>query len=695
MEEATTRSNFVWEAVEQDLKDGRYTQVHTRFPPEPNGYMHIGHCKALITDFLTAEKFGGKCNLRFDDTNPAKEDTEFVEAIKNDIHWLGFDWTGGLYYASDYYDKCYEIAEDWIRRGLAYVDELNKEQMREYRGTLTKPGKNSPWRDRPAEESLDLFRRMRAGEFAEGQYTLRAKIDMASPNIVMRDPTMYRILYKEHWRTGKKWCIYPMYDFAHPIGDALEGISHSLCSLEYEIHRPLYDWVVEHSQSMLPARPRQIEFARLNMTRTVMSKRKLRALVMGGYVKGWDDPRMPTLSGLRRRGCTAAAIRDFVSRIGLSKADSTVDTALLDACIRDDLGEKAARVMAVLHPLKVVLTNWDADKTLTLTVENHPKHPEMGSHTVTFGKELYIEQEDFMEVPAKKFQRMYPGFEVRLNGAYIVKCEGCKKDENGNVTEVYCTVDMDSLSGSEGADRKIKGKTLHWVSAADAVPFEARLYDPLLADDSALEEIAVTWEYTGTAPSGGWLLMYQIDGSSTPNVVKCTQPSAVISPLIPSAKYQFTIQAADGTSIFGNVKTQTIRNASVYDDHGLSADHITTHLVKTPDTEDWHFESIGTAAYTSEFAVGDKISVVLQGTTNFYVPEDPLDILFVIRDGYGNVIPKYISEATGDWKEIWYAGDYHYGELDVPTAPDAPGDYSLSIYFNGLAITVITFTVTE
>ena len=490
MEEATTRSNFVWEAVEQDLKDGRYTQVHTRFPPEPNGYMHIGHCKALITDFLTAEKFGGKCNLRFDDTNPAKEDTEFVEAIKNDIHWLGFDWTGGLYYASDYYDKCYEIAEDWIKRGLAYVDELNKEQMREYRGTLTKPGKNSPWRDRPAEESLDLFRRMRAGEFAEGQYTLRAKIDMASPNIVMRDPTMYRILYKEHWRTGKKWCIYPMYDFAHPIGDALEGISHSLCSLEYEIHRPLYDWVVEHSQSMLPAHPRQIEFARLNVTRTVMSKRKLRALVMGGYVKGWDDPRMPTLSGLRRRGCTAAAIRDFVSRIGLSKADSTVDTALLDACIRDDLGEKAARVMAVLHPLKVVLTNWDADKTLTLTVENHPKHPEMGSHTVTFGKELYIEQEDFMEVPAKKFQRMYPGFEVRLNGAYIVKCEGCKKDENGNVVEVYCTVDMDSLSGSAGADRKIKGKTLHWVSAADAVPFEARLYDPLLADDSALEDEA-------------------------------------------------------------------------------------------------------------------------------------------------------------------------------------------------------------
>ena len=488
MEETTTRSNFIWDAIEQDLKEGRYQQVHTRFPPEPNGYMHIGHCKALIMDFLTAEKYGGKCNLRFDDTNPAKEDTEYVEAIMRDIHWLGFDWTGGLYYASDYYDKCYEIAEDWIQRGLAYVDELTPEQMKEYRGTLTKPGKNSPWRDRPWEESLDLFRRMKAGEFPEGRYTLRAKIDMASPNIVMRDPAMYRILYKEHWRTGNKWCIYPMYDFAHPIGDALEGISHSLCSLEYEIHRPLYDWVVEKSANMLPAKPRQIEFARLNLTRTVMSKRKLRALVEGGYVRGWDDPRMPTLSALRRRGYTPTAIRDFISRIGLSKADSIVDTAVLEACVRQDLDANVERVSAVLKPIKVVLTNWPEGETRELVVENHPKKPEMGTHTVTLGREIWIDAEDFMEVPANKFQRMYPGFEVRLKGACIVKCEGCTKDADGNITEIQCTVDFDSFSGCEGAARKIKGKVIHWVNVADAVPFEARLYEPLLAEEKADED---------------------------------------------------------------------------------------------------------------------------------------------------------------------------------------------------------------
>jgi len=490
MEEAFERTNFIWDAIDQDLESERYQQIHTRFPPEPNGYMHIGHCKALITDFLTAEKYGGLCNLRFDDTNPAKEDTEYVEAIKRDIKWLGFDWTGGLYYASDYYDKCYEIAEDWIKRGLAYVDELSKEEMRQYRGTLKEPGKNSPWRDRPAEESLDLFRRMKAGEFAEGQYTLRAKIDMPSPNIVMRDPAMYRILYKEHWRTGKKWCIYPMYDFAHPIGDALEGISHSLCSLEYEIHRPLYDWVVEHSQNMLPAKPRQIEFARLNLTQTVMSKRKLRALVEGNFVRGWDDPRMPTLSALRRRGYTAAAIRDFISRVGVAKADSTVDYALLEACVREDLGVNAARAMAVLNPIKVVLTNWPEGETKTLVMENHPDHPEMGTHEITFGREIYIDADDFMEVPAKKFQRMYPGFEVRLKGAYIVKCEGCTKDETGNVIEIQCTVDLDSASGTPGSERKIKGKVLHWVSAADAVPFEARLYEPLLASEEDLAEEA-------------------------------------------------------------------------------------------------------------------------------------------------------------------------------------------------------------
>ena len=438
VEEKAARTNFIWDAIDQDLKEGRYQQVHTRFPPEPNGYMHIGHCKALIMDFLTAEKYGGKCNLRFDDTNPAKEDTEYVEAIKRDINWLGFHWTGGLYYASDYYDKCYEIAEDWIKRGLAYVDELSKEEMRAYRGTLTEPGKNSPWRDRPWEESLDLFRRMRAGEFPEGSLTLRAKIDMASPNIVMRDPAMYRILYKEHWRTGNKWCIYPMYDFAHPIGDAMECISHSMCSLEYEIHRPLYDWVVEHSQNMLPARPRQLEFARLNMTQTVMSKRYLRQLV--------------------------------------------------ESCVRDDLGEKSPRAMAVLRPLKVELINWPAGEIQEIQVENHPDHPEMGVRTIRFGRELYIEQDDFMEVPAKKYQRMFPGNEVRLKGAYIVRCEDCVKDENGQVTLVRCTVDLDSFSGSEGANRKIKGKTLHWVSAADAIPFEARLYEPLLAANEDLEE---------------------------------------------------------------------------------------------------------------------------------------------------------------------------------------------------------------
>ncbi len=501
MEDTTSRSNFIWDMIEQDLSEGRYTQVHTRFPPEPNGYMHIGHCKALIMDFLTAEKYGGKCNLRFDDTNPAKEDNEYVEAIKRDIHWLGFHWTGGLYFASDYYEKLYEIAEDWIKRDLAYVDELTQEEMRQYRGTLTQPGKNSPWRDRPVEESLDLFRRMRAGEFPEGKYLLRAKIDMASPNIVMRDPAMYRILYKEHWRTGNKWCIYPMYDFAHPISDALEGISHSMCSLEYEIHRPLYDWVVEKSAHMLPAKPRQIEFARLNITQTVMSKRYLRQLVEGGYVSGWDDPRMPTLSALRRRGYTAAAVRDFISRIGMSKADSTVDYALLESCVRDDLGATCARAMAVLRPLKVVLTNWPEGEVKHIEVENHPDHPEMGTHTVSFGREIYIEQDDFMEVPAKKFQRMYPGFEVRLKGAYIVRCDECVKDENGNIVEVHCTVDMDSASGTEGANRKIKGKVLHWVSADDCVPFEARLYEPLLVEEGDMVEDEETEGAEAAAPA--------------------------------------------------------------------------------------------------------------------------------------------------------------------------------------------------
>ncbi len=482
MEETSVRSNFIWDAIDQDLENQVYTRVHTRFPPEPNGYMHIGHCKALITNFLTAEKYGGQCNLRFDDTNPAKEDMEYVRAIEEDIHWLGFHWTGGLYYASDYYDKCYEIAEDWILRGLAYVDELSRDEMRAYRGTLTESGRNSPWRDRSVEENLDLFRRMKNGEFPAGSRVLRAKIDMSSPNIVMRDPTLYRILYKEHWRTGKKWCIYPMYDFAHPIGDAMEGISHSLCSLEYEIHRPLYNWVVEKAANLLPSRPRQIEFARLNLNRTVMSKRYLRALVEGGYVRGWDDPRMPTLCAMRRRGYTPESIRAFVAEIGLSKADSVVDTALLEHCVRDDLGKRAPRIMAVLRPLKVVLTNWPEDRRLEIELENHPDHPEWGSRTVTFEREIYVEQDDFMEVPAKKYFRLYPGNEVRLKGAYIIRCDECVKNEKGEITELHCTVDLDSASGTPGAERKVKG-TLHWLGVHDCVPMTARLYEPLLVED--------------------------------------------------------------------------------------------------------------------------------------------------------------------------------------------------------------------
>ncbi len=488
MENESVRTNFIWDAIDQDLADGKCEKIHTRFPPEPNGYLHIGHCKALITDFGTAEKYGGLCNLRFDDTNPAKEDNEYAEGIKQDIRWLGFEWTGGIFYASDYYEKLYEIAEDFIKRGLAYVDELTPEQMTEYRGTLTTPGTDSPWRERPMEESLDLFRRMRAGEFPEGRMILRAKIDMASPNMNMRDPAMYRILYKEHWRTGKAWCIYPMYDYAHPLSDALEGITHSLCSLEFENHRPLYDWVVEKAGLRAPhldkdgnrtIGPRQIEFARLNITRTVMSKRHLRRLVEEGYVSGWDDPRMPTLCAMRRRGYTGSAIRAFVEQVGLAKADSTSDVAMLEACVRDDLGEKAPRVMAVLNPLRCVLTNVADDWTDTLTMENHPDHPELGERQVTIGKEIWIEREDFMEEPPKKFFRLKPDGEVRLKGAYIIRCDRAVKDENGNIDHVECTVDLDTRSGSEGANRKVKG-TIHWVSARDCAFFEARLYDQLM-----------------------------------------------------------------------------------------------------------------------------------------------------------------------------------------------------------------------
>ena len=487
MENENARTNFIWDAIDQDLREGRAQQVHTRFPPEPNGYPHIGHCKALVTDFGTAEKYGGLCNLRFDDTNPAKEDTEYAEAIKRDIEWLGFHWTGGLFYASDYYQRLYDIAEDFIKRGLAYVDELSDDEMKEYRGTLTTPGKNSPWRDRPAAESLDLFRRMKAGEFPEKRYILRAKIDMASPNMNMRDPAMYRILYKEHWRTGNTWCIYPMYDFAHPLSDAFEGITYSLCSLEFEDHRPLYDWFVEKAGFRAGDGkgyygPRQIEFARLNITRTVMSKRHLRTLVEGGYVNGWDDPRMPTLCAMRRRGYPGSAIRAFVDQVGLAKADSIVDVRMLDACVRSALENSAPRVMAVLNPVKVVFTNVPEDWTDTLIIENHPDHLEMGEREVTISKEIWIEKEDFEEDPPKKFFRLKPDGEVRLKGAYIIKCENVVHAPDGSIDRIECSIDLSSRSGSEGANRKVKG-TVHWVDARDCAAFEARLYDQLMTEE--------------------------------------------------------------------------------------------------------------------------------------------------------------------------------------------------------------------
>ena len=486
-------ANFIEDFVEQDLASGRFDHVHTRFPPEPNGYLHIGHCKALCVDFGIAEKFGGKCNLRFDDTNPTKEETAFVEGIQRDIEWLGYKWDK-LYFASDFFDRLYEIAKDMIRRGVAYVDDQTPEEMRANRGTLTKPGVNSPYRDRSVEENLDLFERMKNGEFEEGTHVLRAKIDMANPNVLLRDPAMYRINRRSHHRTGDKWCIYPMYDFQHPIQDAIEGVTHSLCSLEYEIHRPLYDWFVNHA-GVTDQPPRQIEFARLNIERTVMSKRHLRRMVEEGVVSGWDDPRMPTLVAMRRRGYPAAAIHDFMGRVGVAKADSTVEGSLLDHCVREALADTAPRAMAVVNPVKVVLTNWPEDKIDVLTIENHPDHPEFGTREVRFGRELYIEAEDFMEEPVKKFFRMAPGKEVRLKGAYIVRCEDFVKDEAGNISELHCTVDFDSRSGSEGANRKVKG-TLHWVSAIDGVPCEYRLYEPILAEDEP-ETNAVTVDEDG------------------------------------------------------------------------------------------------------------------------------------------------------------------------------------------------------
>ncbi len=482
--EAGESRNFIHAFIEEDIAEGGQFEgmtVHTRFPPEPNGYLHIGHCKALTIDFGTAEKYHGMCNLRMDDTNPSKEDTEYVDAIKEDIHWLGFDWDDRFFYASDYFDKMYECAVGLIKKGLAYVCELTPDQMREMRGDLTHPAQ-SPYRDRPIEESLDLFERMKAGEFENGKMTLRAKIDLASGNFNMRDPVIYRINHAVHHRTGAKWCIYPMYDFAHPIEDALECITHSLCSLEFEAHRPLYNWVVENCDG-LPAKPRQIEFARLGINYTVMSKRKLRQLVEENRVSGWDDPRMPTLCGLRRRGYTPRSIRNFCDRIGVSKADSTVDFAFLEHCLREDLNETAQRTMAVLRPIKLTITNYPEGKTEIFDVENNPVHPEQGTHPVSFSRNLYMEADDFLEVPVPKYKRLYPqGLECRLKGAYLIKCTGCVKDEQGNVTEVLCEYDPESRGGDPADGRKVKGATIHWVDAATAVDAEVRLYDNLFND---------------------------------------------------------------------------------------------------------------------------------------------------------------------------------------------------------------------
>ena len=472
--------NFIHNYIQEDLK-GELNKINTRFPPEPNGYLHIGHAKSICLNFGLAKLYGGKCNLRFDDTNPTKEDVEYVESIQEDVKWLGFDWEDRLYYASSYFDKYYEVAVKLIKEGKAFVCELTAEEMREYRGTLSTPGKESPYRNRSVEENLDLFERMKAGEFPDGSKTLRAKIDMASPNINMRDPVIYRISHSTHHTTGDKWCIYPMYDFAHPLEDAIEGITHSICTMEFEDHRPLYDWVVrEAGYTVNP--PRQIEFARLGMTNTVMSKRKLRALVENGLVDGWDDPRMPTISGLRRRGYTPESIRDFCERIGVSKANCMVDSGLLDYCIRDDLKAKAKVVMAVLDPLKLVITNYPEGQAEMIEVENNPENPELGTREVPFTREVYIEREDFMEEPVKKFFRLAPGKEVRLKGAYFVTCTDFVKDENGVVTEVHCTYDPETRGGNAPDGRKVKG-TLHWVSATENVPATARLYDHMMLDN--------------------------------------------------------------------------------------------------------------------------------------------------------------------------------------------------------------------
>ena len=483
MEKETGSKNFIEQIIEKDLAEGVYDKVCTRFPPEPNGYLHIGHAKAVLLNYGLAKKYGGQFNMRFDDTNPTKERTEFVESIKEDIRWLGADWGDYLYFASNYFEQMYEAAEKLIRKGKAFVCDLSAEEIREYRGTLTEPGKESPYRNRSVEENLDLFRRMRAGEFPDGSKVLRAKIDMASPNINMRDPVIYRVAHMSHQNTGDAWCIYPMYDFAHPIEDAIEGVTHSICTLEFEDHRPLYDWVVRELE--YPHPPKQIEFAKLYLTNVVTGKRYIKKLVEEGSVDGWDDPRLVSIAALRRRGFTPESIQKFVELCGVSKAQSSVDYAMLEYCIREDLKLKRSRVMAVLNPVKLVIDNYPEGQAEELTVQNNLENESLGSRTVPFSRELYIEREDFMEVPPKKYFRMFPGNEVRLMNAYFVKCTGCEKDAQGNVTVIHGTYDPDSRGGNSPDGRKVKG-TIHWVSAAHAVKAECRLYENLIDESKGV-----------------------------------------------------------------------------------------------------------------------------------------------------------------------------------------------------------------
>ena len=523
---AAESRDFIREIVAADVAAGKNGgKVVTRFPPEPNGYLHIGHAKAICLDFRAASEFSGHCNLRFDDTNPVKEDVEYVDSIKDDVEWLGFHWQGREYYASDYYEQLYGFAVLLIQKGLAYVDSLSADQMREYRGTLTEPGKDSPHRTRSVDENLDLFTRMRAAEFPDGAHVLRAKIDMRAPNITMRDPVLYRIRHADHHRTGRTWCIYPMYDFAHPLSDALEGITHSFCTLEYVDHRPLYDWVIEHCNT--PVTPRQYEFARLNLNYTIMSKRKLLQLVEQQHVSGWDDPRMPTISGLRRRGYTPESIRDFCARVGVAKKENVIDVSLLEHCVREDLNRRAPRAMAVLRPLKLVLTNYPEGQSEELDMVNHPDHPEAGTRRVPFSREIYIERDDFLLDPPKKFFRLAPGREVRLRNAYLITCTHAIKDEAGNVVELRGTYDPATRGGDAPDGRKVKA-TLHWVSAAHAVDAEVRLYDRLFTAENP----------EGAAEKANAELTTQLNPASLEVLKGCKVEPMLASP-VEGARYQF------------------------------------------------------------------------------------------------------------------------------------------------------------